>query len=161
MKISSSISQLAANLILGFLVVLGATGLFWVVPAMAAGLAAQFSEYQANYEVLVLLLGAPVLLGTLLLVLIMILLQRIRLQQMFSRAALQWVQGLIVATTALAASFAAIGIWLTSKNTLPPLVFFALLTLGLISLAVALVTNELRGLLSNAIATSEELSEVI
>jgi hypothetical protein len=80
---------------------------------------------------------------------------------MFSKSVFKWVRRLAGTGLALAASIAAIGIWLSYKNTLPPLVFLILVGSFLLVTAVSLVTITLFGLLKRATSVSEELEGVI
>jgi len=158
---SGKFSRMAANTVLWLLVLLGLFGLVIIVPAMAFELASEFSQYQSDVFVLTLLLGTPVLIGVLILGLILILLRRVSRDQMLAPTSYRWIRALVVSTAALAASFATIGVWLTMKNTLPPVILIVLSVLVLISLAVSLVTHALFGLLRKAVSQSEELNEVI
>lgn len=158
---SGKFSRMAASTVLWLLLLLGGFGLVVIVPALAFELASEFSQYQSDVFVLTLLLGTPVLIGVLILGLILILLRRVSKDQMLAPASYGWIRALVIASAGLAASFVTIGVWLTIKNTLPPVILLVLSALVLISLAVSLVTQALFGLLRKAVSQSEELNEVI
>lgn len=132
-----------------------------LVPAIAGELTAEFSQYESDFVILVALVGLPVLLGLAILGLILVLLRRIRLDRMLAPASYGPIRWLVLASALLAGSFVLIGIWLTMKNTLPPVIAIVLAVLALVSLAVSLVTNVLFELLKQAVAHSDELREVI
>lgn len=147
--------------VIWMLVVLGLVGLVGLVPALAGELTAEFSEYENDFIVLTLILGLPVLIGLSILGLVLVLLRRINSDSMLAQSSYQPIRWLVFSSAALAGSFVLIGFWLTLKNTLPPVILIVLTVFTLISLAVSLVTNVLFGLLKQAVAHSEELSEVI
>jgi len=161
MKNTNRGSHLAAKLVIWMLLILGSLGLVVLVPALAGELTSEFSEYRSDFIVLVLLLATPVSIGLAILTIILLLMRRIRLDKMLTSNSFGPIKALIIAISALAASFVLIVGWLSLKNTLPPVILIILAVLSLISLAVALVTNVLFGLLKQAVANSEELSEVI
>jgi len=131
------------------------------VPLISAGLSEQYTEYSKDFWVITGLLIVPVLLAETLLAVILVLMRRIRKDQMFSPAAHRWVRVLSYNSAALSLSFASILAWLNAKNTLPPVIGLALLTAIFLPLAVALVTRTLLGLLKKATEASEELQGVI
>ena len=92
---------------------------------------------------------------------ILVLLRRVRIDQMFSRSAHGWVRTLSYNAAALSLSFGVILFWLNAKNTLPPAVGLMLLLAMLLPLAVALVTRTLLGFLQKATTDHEELEGVI
>jgi hypothetical protein len=151
---------------------MGAIGVIWILmffgvltaiaaPFLASALVSEYSEYADDFWVISGLLLVPVLLAEALLVIILVLLRRIRIDQMFSSAAHKWVRLLSYNTGALSASFVAILIWLNVKNTLPPVIGLVLLLGFFLPLAVALVTRTLLVLLKRATAASEELEGVV
>lgn len=161
MKHSSRVTEQAAQTVLWLLILIGLGGLVILVPALAGELTAEFSQYQSDFMILAALLGLPVLIGLAILGLILVLLRRIRLDRMLAPASYGPIRWLVLASALLAGSFVLIGIWLTIKNTLPPVIAIVLAVLALVSLAVSLVTNVLIGLLKQAVAHSDELREVI
>jgi hypothetical protein len=151
---------------------MGAIGVIWILmfigvlaaiaaPFLASTLASEYGEYAKDFWVITGLLLAPVFLAESLLVIILVLLRRIRIDQMFSSTAQKWVRVLSYNAGALSASFAAILIWLNIKNTLPPIIGLVLLLGFFLPLAVALVTRTLLVLLKRATAASEELEGVV
>ena len=161
MEKSNRVVELTASIVLWALVLIGSFGLIVLVPALAGELSNEFSEYQFDFAILVLLLGIPVGLGLAILGLIMLLLRRIKLDKMLAPTSYGPIRWLARSSAALAGSFVLIGIWLTLKNTLPPVILIVLSVFALVSLAVSLVTSVLFGLLRKAVAHSDELSEVI
>ena len=161
MEHSSRGTALAARLVLWILILIGLGGLVILVPAIAGELTAEFSQYESDFVILVALVGLPVLLGLAILGLILVLLRRIRLDRMLAPASYGPIRWLVLASGLLAGSFVLIGVWLTMKNTLPPVIAIVLAVFALVSLAVSLVTNVLFGLLKQAVAHSDELREVI
>jgi hypothetical protein len=158
---SNRVVELAASLVVWILILIGLVGLVVLVPALAGELADEFSEYQSDFVILVLLLGIPVAVGLAVLGLILVLLRRIRLDRMLAPASYGPIRWLALSSATLAGSFVLIGIWLTLKNTLPPVILIIMSVFALVSLAVSLVTSVLFGLLRKAVAHSDELSEVI
>lgn len=150
-----------ATSVIWLLVVLVLAGLVGVVPALAGELTAEFSEYEKDFIILMLILGLPVVIGLSILGLVLVLLRRIRLDSMLTPSSYQPIRWLVFSSVALAGSFVLIGFWLTMKNTLPPVIAIVLALFALVSLAVSVVTNVLFGLLKQAVAHSEELREVI
>jgi hypothetical protein len=151
---------------------MGAIGVTWILmligvlvaiaaPFLASALASEYGEYAKDFWVITGLLLAPVFLAESLLVIILVLLRRIRIDQMFSSTAHKWVRILSYNAGALSASFAAILIWLNIKNTLPPIIGLVLLLGFFLPLAVALATRTLLVLLKRATAASEELEGVV
>lgn len=161
MEHSNRVTAYAAGSVLWILILIGLGGLLILVPALAGELTSEFSQYQSDFMILAALLGLPVLIGLAILGLILVLLRRIRLDRMLAPASYGPIRWLVLASALLAGSFALIGVWLAVKNTLPPVIAIALAVFALVSLAVALVTNVLFGLLKQAVAHSDELREVI
>jgi hypothetical protein len=161
MKHSSRVTAQAAQTVLWLLILIGLGGLVILVPALAGELTAEFSQYESDFVILVALLGLPVLIGLAILGLILVLLRRIRLDKMLAAATYGPIRWLVFASALLAGSFVLIGIWLTMKNTLPPVIAIVLAVFALVSLTVSLVTSVLFGLLKQAVAHSDELREVI
>lgn len=139
----------------------GAIGLALFVPAISGGLAATYSEFANDQAVIAALLSAPVIAAELIIAEIMYLLWLVHKDRMFSARVYKWVQLLVATTLGLAGSFVAIQVWLSQKGTLPPFYLFALVILTLISIAVALVTRSLLGLLRKATSATEDLEGVI
>lgn len=131
------------------------------VPFIASTLVAEYSEYTNDFWVITGMLLAPTLLAQSLLIIILVLLRRIRVDQMFSVAAHKWVRALYYNAAALSGTFAVILVWLNIKNTLPPIIGLVLLIGFFLPLAVALVTRTLLVLLKKATAASEELEGVV
>jgi hypothetical protein len=131
------------------------------VPFAASWLVSEHSEYTNDFWLITGMLLAPALLAESLLVIILVLLRRIRVDQMFSVAAHKWVRALSYNAAALSGTFAVILVWLNIKNTLPPIIGLVLLIGFFLPLAVALVTRTLLVLLKKATAASEELEGVV
>lgn len=150
----------------------GAIGVIWVLmlfgvlaaialPFVASALVNEYREYANDFWVITGILLVPVILAETLLVIILVLLRRIRVDQMFSNSAHNWVRVLSYNAAALSVSFAVILVWLNIKNTLPPMVGLVLLIGFFLPLAVALVTRTLLVLLKQATVASEELEGVV
>jgi hypothetical protein len=131
------------------------------VPFAASWLVSEYSEYTNDFWIITGMLLAPALLAESLLVIILVLLRRIRVDQMFSVAAHKWVRALSYNAATLSGTFAVILVWLNIKNTLPPIIGLVLLIGFFLPLAVALVTRTLLVLLKKATAASEELEGVV
>lgn len=110
---------------------IGAIGIIWMlmllgvlvalaVPLVATEFVNEYSEYANDFWVIAGLLIIPILLAESLLAIILVLLRRIRVDQIFSPIAHKWVRALSYNAAALSASFVVILIWLNIKNTLPP-----------------------------------------
>lgn len=149
-----------------------AIGVIWVlmlfgvlvsiaVPFVASSLVSEYSEYANDFWVIAALLILPILLAESLLVIILVLLRRIRIDQMFSSMAQKWVLALSYNAGALSVSFLALLSWLSFKNTLPPIIGLILLIGVFLPLAVALVTRTLLVLLKRATIANEELEGVV
>ena len=132
-----------------------------LVPFLATELAHAYSAYTHDFWIIVLLLSTPVALAEIMLAIILILLNRIRADRIFSAAAHNWVRALSVIAAALSASFVAILIWLNMKNTLPPLLGIILMIGVFVPLAVAAVTKSMLSLLRRATKAREELEGVV
>jgi hypothetical protein len=161
LKNANRVTGFVAQSVLWILILVGLGGLVVLVPVLAGELTSEFSQYQNDFLILVGLLGLPVVIGLALLVLILVLLRRIRLDSMLAPASYGPIRWLVLSSFLLAGSFVLIGVWLTMKNTLPPVIAIVLAVFALIALAVALVTKVLFGLLKKAVAHSDELREVI
>lgn len=131
------------------------------VPLVASEFVNEYSEYTSDFLVIAGLLIIPILLAESLLAIILVLLRRIRVDQMFSPIAHKWVNALSYNAGALSASFGVILIWLNMKNTLPPIIALVLMVGVLLPMAVALVTGTLLVLLKRATDASEELEGVV
>lgn len=151
---------------------MSAIGIIWVlmlfgvlvsiaVPFVASSLVREYSEYANDFWVIAALLVFPILLAESLLAIILVLLRRIRVDQMFSTLAHKWVRALSYNAAALSLSFVAILAWLNVKNTLPPIIGLVLLIGFFAPLAVALVTRTLLVLLKKATIANEELEGVV
>ena len=151
----------AAYSVLWLLLLVGVGGLVVIVPALAAELVGRYSEYRGEFVVVLILIGIPVLLGMSILGLVIALLEKIRTGSMLNQQSYGLIRALIVSTATLAGSFVLIGVWLSLKNTLPPIILIILVLLTLISLAVSLVASILFSLLRQAVDDTQELSEVI
>jgi hypothetical protein len=131
------------------------------VPFAASWLVSEYSEYTNDFWIITGMLLAPALLAESLLVIILVLLRRIRVDQMFSVAAHKWVRALSYNAATLSGTFAVILVWLNIKNTLPPIIGLVLLIGFFLPMAVALVTRTLLVLLKKATAASQELEGVV
>lgn len=160
MNKTEKVIRIAAILTIWTLMLLGILVLI-AVPFGTAALVNQYSEYKNDFGVIVGMLFAPVVLAEALLGVILVLLRRIRVDQMFSVSAHRWVRGLAYIAAALSASFVVLLIWLNVKNTLPPAIGLILLVSFFVPLAVALVTRTLLVLLKQATAKSIELEGVV
>jgi len=151
---------------------LGAISVIWIlvllgvlvslaVPFVAAEFVNEYNEYANDFWVIAGLLFIPILLAESLLAIILVLMRRIRVDQMFSAIAHKWVHALSFNAGALSASFVLILIWLNIKNTLPPIIGLILVIGVFAPLAVALVTRSLLVLLKRATHASEELEGVV
>jgi hypothetical protein len=157
---SENTTRIAAILVIWILMFFGVLTLI-AVPFIASTLVAEYSEYTNDFWVITGMLLAPTLLAQSLLIIILVLLRRIRVDQMFSVAAHKWVRALYYNAAALSGTFAVILVWLNIKNTLPPIIGLVLLIGFFLPLAVALVTRTLLVLLKKATAASEELEGVV
>lgn len=153
--------RFGANAVIWLLILIGIPLLLFIVPLLAVELASAYSEFSNEGLAIMALIGTPVLLGQTLLVIVLVLLRRIRADRVFAAASYKWVKLLAWNAAALAVSFGAILVWLSAKNTLPPLVLATLLIATLLSLGVALVTATLFGILRQATAVTEELEGLI
>ena len=152
--------QIGTILVIGVLMMIGLL-VSVVVPFVASGLVDEYSEYANDFWVILGMLFAPTILAESLLVIILVLLRRIRVDQMFSNASHKWVVSLSYNAAALSATFVVILVWLSIKNTLPPVIALLLLIGIFLPLAVSLVTRSLLVLLKRATAKSEELEGVV
>ena len=153
--------RVAAGLVIWLLLALSVPVLLFVVPLLSVELASSYSEFSNEGLALMALIGTPVLLGQTFLGIVLLLLGRIRTDRMFSPKVNKWVRLLGWNAAALAVGFSAILSWFGAKNTLPPLVLLSLIVAILLSLAVALVTASLLGILQRATAATQELDAVI
>ena len=151
---------------------IGAISVIWIlmiigvvvsiaIPFISSELVNEYSEYANDFWVITLLLMVPTVLAESLLSVILVLLRRIRIDQMFSGSAHKWVRALSYNAAGLSAAFAVIFVWLSAKNTLPPVIALVLIMAFFLPLAVALVTRTLLGLLQKATAATEELEGVV
>lgn len=131
------------------------------IPFVATALVKEFGEYASDFGTITTLLMIPDSLAIALLVVILVLLRRIRVDQIMTPSTYKWVRALTYVSAALALSFVAIFGWLIYKNTLPPSVAIVLILGVLLPLAVSLVTRTLLGLLQKATQATEELEGVI
>ena len=149
-----AISAIWVLMLLGVLVAFAA-------PLVASEFVNEYNEYANDFWVIAGLLVIPILLAESLLAIILVLLRRIRVDEMFSPIAHKWVRALSYNAGALSASFVVILIWLNIKNTLPPIIGLVLLIGVFVPLAVGLVTGTLLVLLKRATYASEELEGVV
>lgn len=151
---------------------IGAIGAIWIlmllgvlvalaVPVVASEFVSEYSEYANDFWAIAGLVILPILLAESLLAIILVLLRRVRVDEMFSPIAHKWVRALSYNAGALSASFVVNLIWLTVKNTLPPIIGLVLLIGVFVPMAVALVTRTLLVLLKRATNASEELVGVV
>lgn len=160
MNQSDKATRIAAILVIWILVLFGALALI-AVPSITSWLVREYSEYRNDFLAITVMLSAPALLAQSILLIILVLLRRIRVDQIFSVSAHKWVRALSYNAAALSTTFLVILVWLTIKNTLPPTVALALVIGALLPLAVALVTRTLLVLLKKATTASEELEGVV
>jgi len=151
---------------------ISAIGVIWVlmlfgvlvsiaVPFVVSSLVDEYREYANDFWVISGMLFLPILLAESLLAIILVLMRRIRVDQMFSTLAHKWVRALSYNAAALSLSFVVILAWLNVKNTLPPIIGLVLLIGFFVPLAVALVTKTLLVLLKKATIANEELEGVV
>ena len=160
MNQSEKATRIAAIFVIWVLMLIGIL-VSIAVPFAASWLVSAYSEYTNDFWIITGMLLAPALLAESLLVIILVLLRRIRVDQMFSVAAHKWVRALSYNAAALSGTFAVILVWLNIKNTLPPIIGLVLLIGFFLPLAVALVTRTLLVLLKKATAASQELEGVV
>ena len=160
MNQSEKATRIAAIFVIWVLMLIGIL-VSIAVPFAASWLVSEYSEYTNDFWIITGMLLAPALLAESLLVIILVLLRRIRVDQMFSVAAHKWVRALSYNAATLSGTFAVILVWLNIKNTLPPIIGLVLLIGFFLPLAVALVTRTLLVLLKKATAASEELEGVV
>lgn len=153
-------TRFGAIVVIWALMLLGSVVLL-ATPLIASGLVDQYSDYEGHFWTITALLFAPAAAALTLLAIILVLLRRIRLEQLFSSSTNKWVQALSVVATVLSMSFAVIFGWLNFMNTMPPIIGAMLLIAFLLPLAVALVTRTLLGELKKATAATEELEGVV
>ena len=153
-------AYIGAISVIWMLMILGVLVAF-AVPLVASEFVSEYSEYANDFWVIAGLLIVPILLAESLLAIILVLLRRIRVYEMFSPIAHKWVRALSYNAGALSASFVVILIWLNIKNTLPPIIGLVLLIGVFVPLAVGLVTGTLLVLLKRATHASEELEGVV
>lgn len=153
-------SRVGAVVVITLLMTFGALAMV-AVPFIAASLASQYSEYASDIGTITALLVTPVIFSETLLAIILVLLRRIRIDQILTPRSESWVRALTYNAGALSLSFLAILVWLANKNTLPPSVALLLLIALLLPLAVAMVTRTLLGLLRRATTANEELEGVV
>lgn len=153
-------AHIGAISVIWMLMLLGAL-VSLALPLVASEFVDEYSEYANDFWVIAGLLIIPILLAESLLAIILVLLRRIRVDQMFSPTAHKWVSALSYNAGALSASVVVILIWLNVKNTLPPIIGLVLMVGVFVPLAVALVTRTLLVLLKRATYASEELEGVV
>ena len=161
MKVSERIVFVSGCAALVLLQLIFALGWIYGAPALASGLQNEFSEYANDRGLIQFQISAPLVILQLILIEIIYLLWLVHRNRMFSPRVDKWVKLLVMTTLALSASFIAIGIWLSIKQTLPPIVLFGLMGCALGSFSVAMVTQSLLGLLRKATHVSQELEGVI
>ena len=161
MNFLNRLNRFAGYSSLGLLAAIGVLGLLAIVPTVAADLATSFSEYQGDQVLLTLMLGTPVAVFVLILIEVAYLLWLVNNDRILSPQVFKWVRLLSISSFALALSLLVIGLWLTTKNTLPPAVLFVLTSLILLAAAVGFVTRSLQGLLKKATDAAADLEGVI
>lgn len=154
------ITHSGANVVIWVLILLGAL-VSVAVPFLAASLVEAHSEFANDFWGITGLLFLPIVFAESLLVIILVLLRRIRINQIFTATAHKWVLGLSSTAAGLSSSFVVILTWLNIKNTLPPIIGLVLLIGFFAPLAVALVTGALLFVLKRATFASEELEGVV
>lgn len=150
-----------ANFAIWLLLLVGAAAVVFVTPSIAGQLTAAYVEYQGDFVNLVVLLSSPVVAVMSMLVIVLVLLKRIRADRMFSSDVNRWIQALAISALGIASTFFAIIVWLSAKNTLPPLVLVVLLVGFITAMAIAFVIRSLLALLRSAKEAKDELAAVI
>ena len=154
----------ASRLAQGLIWLLIGMGLFaeiLAIPQVSVGLEQRYSEYNGDAALIQSMLTGLVLLGQLGLVLVILLLRRINSKQLLDVHSVKWVNGLISSSLGLSIVFVALLIWLSLENTMPPGLGILLLVAVFGSLALALITQSLKGVLLGAIDAQDELTGVI
>ena len=155
------LANAGANVAIWLLLIIGAAAVVFIAPTLASALTARYEEYQGDFVSLMFLLSAPVAAVMSMLVIVLVLLQRIRADRMFSSDVNRWIQALAISALMIALSILAILVWLAVKNTLPPLVLIALSVGFITALAIASVIRSLLALLRSAREAKDELAAVI
>ena len=153
-------SRLAQGLI-WLLVGMGLLAEIVAIPQVSVGLEKRYIEYNGDAGLIQSMLTGLVLLGQLGLVLVVLLLRRINAKQLLVAHSVKWVNALISSSLGLSVVFVALLIWLSLENTMPPGVGILLLVAVFGSLALALITQSLKGVLLGAIDAQDELAGVI
>lgn len=153
--------NLSAVVVLFIVVLLGLFGILFVVPATTSSLVLNYAEFRNDFNLMVLLLAAPLVIGVAVLLEIVVLLSFLREGRMLTKHAQGWVNFLVASSLALGSSLALLLFWLNAKNAVSPVVGLVLLVLILVTVAVALVTISLRELLKEATKNSRDLEGVI
>jgi hypothetical protein len=154
----------ASRLAQGLIWLLVGMGLFAeivAIPQISVGLEQRYSEYNGDAGLIQSMLTGLVLLGQLGLVLVVLLLRRINSKQLLDAHSVKWVNALISSSLGLSIVFVALLIWLSLENTMPPGIGILLLVAVFGSLALALITQSLKGVLLGAIDAQDELAGVI
>lgn len=159
-KIKNS-SLFFGQLFLAILILAAAAVIYFVVPQFSLELASRYSEFSDDELTIQIALTIPMLSASAAFLEVMYLQRLVHLNRMFSRSVYKWVRLLAITALVLAASFVALGMWLSSKAALPPLVFLVLIALTIFCLAVSAVTHSLLKLLRRATSATEELEGVV
>jgi hypothetical protein len=153
-------SRLAQGLI-WLLVGVGFIAEIVAIPQLSVGLEQRYSEYNGDAGLIQIMLTGLVLFGQLGLVLVVLLLRRINSRQLLEKPSVKWVNALISSSLGLSIVFMVLLIWLSLENTMPPGIGILLLVAVFGSLALALITHSLKGVLLGAIDNQDELAGVI
>jgi hypothetical protein len=151
----------SAIMALTLIITFGFLGLLFVIPATTTDLVQTYSDYSGDHILIQILLSAPTVIAIMILGEIIFLLLLVRQNKILKYSTFKWVLLLGYTSATLAASFGALFGYLNLKNTLPPGVAIVILALILLSLAVALVTFSLLGLLRSATEAKLDLEGVI
>jgi cytochrome bd-type quinol oxidase subunit 2 len=128
---------------------------------LSGELSETYSEYAADSLTIQLLLSSVVVTGMVTLASIAWLLMRLKNSKLLQDPSLRVVSVLMFSLFGVAASFAALLMWLGVKNTLPPSILLILLVAILLATAAAFVVASLKNVLREATAARQELDGVI
>lgn len=161
MKQYSRLSYFFASMAILLLLLLSAVAIFFVVPAIASLLSAQYSEYREAQILIQGLLTVPAVLTFAFLIQVQVLLRLVQKNKILSSKSQRSVTFLAVTGFGISVSIVAIYVWLICMNTLPPLVAIVLVAATLLALAVSFAILVLKELLEKATLAAEDLEGVI
>lgn len=161
MSTKTKTAVLFATIALWALVVIGVAFLGLFIPILSGELSATYSEYSEDSLTIQLLLSSVVVTGMVTLASIAWLLMRLKNSKLLQDPSLRVVSVLMFSLFGVAASFAALLMWLGVKNTLPPSILLILLVAILLATAAAFVVASLKSVLQEATAVRQELDGVI